>query len=305
MRTLQTHWAVLRRWILNTCDGQYPTQNAKWDAPDWTAVQTPSDQLWDDILPTSIWLDVSFRMNVEEVICWTLTKHCYVSHCRTKANDTKLILKEQRGSGMRTTEAIFIQSSGCNIDIYRILIYTVQYWYKQSTETNPVCSGGRQRLWEMTASEWRPKGWAGAGKGGGSDSALSRRNSICKGTGGINSRVWWMPELPAVWCCRNLNRRVRNGGLGGYARAIEWKQRAGELHAGGLGFHPMRPGISPYEWWRTLADTKYWMTQSECFRKITLVTVRRMSYPETGVKAISKGTSQAKRRCCYKINGHQ
>lgn len=45
------------------------------------------------------------------------------------------------------------------------------------------------------------------GKGDGSESVLSRRDSICKAQMGATA----CQGRPEAWWCRNLNRRVRNG----------------------------------------------------------------------------------------------
>lgn len=67
---------------------------------------------------------------------------------------------------------------------------------EQSTAPSSAAEvgGGSQSPWEKTTIMSRGlRDEQELGKEDGSDSILSRRNSICKGTDGSNSRVWGMP----------------------------------------------------------------------------------------------------------------
>ena len=117
--------------------------------------------------------------------------------------------------------------------------------------------------------------------------------AFAKAQMGVTAGYGECQELQAVWCCRSLNRRVRNGG-NTLAGATGQEQIAGDFQR--------RPWTSSYGRWRTLADIKPCKDAiRQRFRKITPVVVRRMSLSgDRSQGDQEKGTSQPAGRCCYR-----
>lgn len=180
---------------------------SKCDAPHWVQLLrylwTSSEMTYELSVH---WFNVSFRVNVESLICWTDIHGAPVTH-QALGN---------KGGGGTKSDLIksCVQAPGWDAETVSIqsapLIHMRVGPMGWSTDTNPVCRAGAVRIPgrpRLSGNVSMSRSWA---KGRGWQHSR-QKEVLAKAQMGVTAGYGECQELHAVWSCRSLNRRVRNG----------------------------------------------------------------------------------------------